>query len=93
MYVFDPRWYLEGSSKIGSVCPSGLQSVHLSARFLGIVSLVFSKFWHVARNPYKDMRNRAGFSEKFFFWPQKLGKWTKNGPEKGLFEFIEKFGN
>ena len=39
------------------------------------------------------MRNRAGFSEKFFFWPQKLGKWTKNGPEKGLFEFIEKFGN
>ena len=25
--------------------------------------------------------------------PQKLGKWTKNGPETGFFEFIEKFGN
>ena len=25
------------------------------------------------------------------FLPQKLGKWTKNGPETGFFEFIEKF--
>ena len=23
--------------------------------------------------------------------PQKLGKWTKNGPKTGFFEFIEKF--
>ena len=23
--------------------------------------------------------------------PPKLGKWTKNGPETGFYEFIEKF--
>ena len=23
--------------------------------------------------------------------PQKLGKWTKNGPKTGFFKFIEKF--
>ena len=27
-----------------------------------------------------------------FFLHQKLGKWIKNGPKTGLFEFIEKFG-
>ena len=31
------------------------------------------------------------FPEKIF--SQKLGKWTKNGPKTGIFEFIEKFGH
>ena len=35
---------------------------------------------------------RARFSGKSFF-PKKLGKWTKNGPKTGFFEFIEKSGN
>ena len=37
----------------------------------GVVSLVFSKFWHRARNPHEVMHKRALFS----FLPQKLGKW------------------
>ena len=27
------------------------------------------------------------------FLPPKFGKWTKNGPETGFFELIEKFGH
>ena len=30
------------------------------------------------------------YPEKKFF-PKKLGKWTKNGPKTGFFEYIEKF--
>ena len=33
-------------------------------RFLGMVSLVFSKFWHGARNPSEVVRGRAGFFKK-----------------------------
>ena len=47
--------------------------VYLSGCFLGIVSLVFSKFWHDARNSYEVVRDRAGFSGKYFFAP-KIGK-------------------
>ena len=62
-----------------------------SGRSLGIVLLVFSKFWHGARN-YEIVRNRVRFSRfSRFFSPTKLGKWTKNGPKKGFFKFIEKF--
>ena len=32
------------------------------------------------------------FMGKIFF-PQKLGKWAKNGPKQGFFKFIGKFGN
>ena len=60
-------------------------------RFLGIVSLVFPKFWHGARNQYGVKRERVGFSGKKIFL-KKLGKWTKNEPKRGFFEFIEKFG-
>ena len=35
----------------------------------------FSKFWHVARNPYVVVLDRARFLGN------KLGKWTKNGPK------------
>ena len=34
----------------------------------------------------------ANFPEKFFL-PPKLGKFAKNGPKTGFFEFIEKFGH
>ena len=55
-----------------------LQSVLLApfclfGRFLGIESLVFSKFWHGARNPYK-VEQQSGKK----FYPQNLGKWAKN---------------
>ena len=72
--------------------PSVPLSFRLSWRFLGIASLVFSKFWHVARNSYEFVRNIAGFSRKKIL-PSKLGKWTKNWPKTGVFEFIEKFCN
>ena len=32
------------------------------------------------------------FLEKCFL-PSKLGKWTKNTPKTGFFEFIERFGH
>ena len=63
----------------------------LSGHFLGIVSLVFSKFWHGARNLYEILFDRAGFSGKIF-----LSRKLENGPRMGqnrLFEFIEKFGH
>ena len=55
-------------------------------RFLGMVSLVFSKFWHGARNPSEVVRGNAGFFQK-----KKKGKSTKNGPKTGFFEFKENF--
>ena len=58
--------------------------------FLGIVSLVFSKFWHGARNPYEIVRDRAGFFSKVFL-PPKLGKWTENGLKTVFFLFVVKF--
>ena len=74
----DTHQQLEGSYKTGSVRPSVYPSVCLS---IGIVSFVFSKFWHGARNLYEVVRGRAGFSEKNFFAP-KTGKmdqeWAKN---------------
>ena len=53
-----------------SVRPSILPSFCLSGRFLGIVSLVFSKFWCDARNPNEAVRDRAVFSRKIFFAPK-----------------------
>ena len=69
---------------------SVLPSFRPSGHFLRIVSLVFSKYWHGARNPYEFVRDRARFSRKIFL-PPKLGNWTKNGPKTGFFKFIEKF--
>ena len=77
LYVFGPV------AVVAFVFPSG--------HSLGIVLLVFSKFWHGARN-YEIVRNRVRFSRfSRFFSPKKLGKWTKNGPKTGFFKFIEKF--
>ena len=62
----DPRWQPEGPYKIRS---SVLPPFRLSGCFLGIVSLVFSRFWHGARNPDEVVRDRAGFFGKKFFDP------------------------
>ena len=91
------------SNRKGSIKQSlyVLLSFCLFRHFLGTVSLVFSEFWHGARNPYARA-DRAGFSRKLCmteldfqkknFLPKKVGKLTKNGLRKG-FEFIEKFGH
>ena len=66
----DPRWLPEGSYKrvCPSFCSSVLPSIRLSGRFLWIVSLPFSKFWHGARNPYEVVRDRAKNRVFLIFW-------------------------
>ena len=57
---------------------------------LGIIlGIVFPKFWHGARTPHEV---EPDFLEKKFL-PPKLGKWNKNGPKTGFFEFTEKFSH
>ena len=78
-----------GSYKIGPVVLpsfrlSVLPLVLWSRCFLEIVSLVFSKFWHVPRNPYEIVHDRV----RFFLLP-KLGKWTKNGPKTRFFDLLK----
>ena len=41
--------------------------------FVWAFLLVFSKFWHDARNPYEVVRDRASISRKIVFAP-KIGK-------------------
>ena len=85
---------LAGGVLLNRVCPSFRQSFRLSfclsVRFLGIASLVFSKFWHDARNSCEVVRDTTGFSRKIFF-PQKLGKWTKMGQKQGLLNILKNF--
>ena len=76
IFVFRPP-ALAGRVLWNRVCPpyhpSFHPSFHLSGHSLGIVSFVFSKFWHDARNPYEIERGRAGFSRKTFL-PLKIGQ-------------------
>ena len=77
IYLFMGPPALAGRVLWNRACPSFC----LSGHFLGIVSLVCSKFWHDARNPYVVVRDRALFSRKNFFAPKigKMGqKWAKN---------------
>ena len=83
----DPRLWPERSYKIGSVRPS----FRLFGHFLRIVSLVFSKFWYGARNPYEVVwicASQIWILQKKFL-PQKLRKWTKNGPELSFFNVLK----
>ena len=68
-----------------SFCPSICPGVCLE-----FVSLVFSKFWYNARNPYEVVCDRAGFSRKNFFAP-KIGKMDQKWVKNGFFEYVEKF--
>ena len=85
-------WVISRSQSIFAVScfwtPGGSQKgpikQGLFGRFLGIVSLVFSKFWHGARNQFEVERNRVRFSRKHFL-PKKLGKGTNNGPKTEFF--------
>ena len=61
--------------------------------FFGIGSLDFFGFWHGARNPYDVRCDRAGVVGKKLLFLQKLGKWAKNRPNIGHFEFKEQFGH
>ena len=58
-------------------CPSFHPSILPSGCFLGILSLIFSKFWHGARNLYE-----VSVTVPYFLAP-KIGKvdqkWAKNG--------------
>ena len=77
----------EGPIKYGL---SAVLSFRLSDWFLGIGSLVFSKFQHGARNPYEVLRDRTRFIRKNLFAP----KIWENGPiigKKRVFWFYLKF--
>ena len=77
--LLDLQQLMEASYEIWfvhPVCLDILLSICLSGCFLGIKSLVFSKFWHIVKNPYEDEYNIAGSLEGKHL-PQNLGKWTK----------------
>ena len=63
-----------------SVCPSVFLELHH----------YFSEFWHGAKNSFEVKRDRARFSRKTFL-PEKLGKWSKNGPKQGFFNWLSNF--
>ena len=63
--------------------PSVRPSICLG-NFLGIAALVFSKFWHDARNPYEVVHDRAEFSRKKIFLSE-IGIMGKNGPKTEFF--------
>ena len=75
-----------------SVVPSFHLSFYLSGCFLGIVSSIFSKFWHSTKNPYEVVGDRARFFWKNFF-AQKIMKNDQKWPKNKFFEFIEIFGH
>ena len=56
---------LEGPYEIVSVRPSIL-SVFSSVWVFSWNCIIFSKFWHHARNPFEVLHDRAKFSRKFF---------------------------
>ena len=69
-----PSSSLNGPIKQGlSVLLSVLPSVQV---FLGIVSLVYSEFWHGARNPFEVVHDRARLSGKNCFASE-----LENGPK------------
>ena len=71
------------------VCLSFRPSVLLSGCFLGIVSSVFSKFWHGAKNPYEVVQSQM--FQKICFLPPKLGKWTRYGPKTRFLDLLRNF--
>ena len=89
-HIFGPP-VVAGRVLWNRICQSFHPPIHLSRHFLGIGILVFSKFWLCVRKPDKVVFDRV----RFFFKKKKKKKCTKNGengPKKGFFEFIEKFG-
>ena len=70
-----PGWVLQNG-----FCPS----FPVSGYFLGIGSIVFSKFWDGARNPNNIVHDRTIFLEKLLLL-QTRGKRDKIGPKIELF--------
>ena len=68
-------------------CPSILPSAQTF--FLRLYHWFFPNFGMALETNMK-LCVTAGFSGKNFLLP-KLGKWIKNGPKTGFFEFMEKF--
>ena len=66
-----------------------LRSFRLSRRFPGIISLVFSEFWLVARNPYELVHDRVGFSSKKN--SLKIGKMYQKWAKNSFLNLFKKF--
>ena len=71
------------------ICPSFSTSFHLFGCFLGIVSLVFSKFWHVSRNLNEVMRDRARFSGEINFCPKNWGNGPKMSQKQVILDLLK----
>ena len=71
------RW-LQWNRVCPSLSPSFFLSFYLSGDFLGIVSLVFSKFWDSARNYMQLSMTEPDFPEKHF-----CSQNWENGPKMG----------
>ena len=95
MLILEPRRQPERSYKVGFVRPSVLPLVPLSRQFLGIVSLVFSKFLHDATNPYEIVRDSRILWKKFFslkIW-ENGPNGSKMGQKQSFLNLIETFGH
>ena len=73
------------STFLPSFCPS----FHLFGCFLGIVSLVFSKFWHGSRNLNEVMRDRARFSGEIDFCPKNWGNGPKMSQQQVILDLLK----
>ena len=71
------------------VCPSFRPSFCWSGSFLEIASLVFSKFWHGARNLYEVVPDKAGFSGEKKFCHQNWENRLKMGQKQGFLYLLK----
>ena len=93
------NWTLGGSQKspvkLGVfILPSVLLFVFLSRHFLGIVSLVFSEFWRIARSPYEIVHDTQIFWKKHFclkIWENGPNMVQKQGFLNSLKDFVINF--
>ena len=74
------KWSVRPSVR-PSVCPGV---------FLELYHWFFLNFGMMLETHMKFCVTEPDFLEKIFL-PKTLGKWVKNGPKTGFFEYIEKF--
>ena len=90
LFIFFGPPTLAWSVLWNSGCLSFHLSFHLSRCFLGTVSLVSSKFWHDARNPYQVLCGSWIFQKKNFCL-KNWGNGTKMGQKQDFLNILKNF--